>query len=66
MIELCRGYHLTAEQIAAHCYREAEGLRDRTLTIMVKEGLLRHRFGGQPNLPGRAYITVEGTQEAAV
>jgi ATP-dependent DNA helicase RecG len=66
VIELCRGRYLTAEQIAALCNREAEGLRDRTLTKMVKEGLLRHRFGGQPNRPDQAYITVEGTPEAAV
>lgn len=66
VIELCRGRYLTAEQIAALCNREAEGLRDRTLTKMVKECLLRHRFGGQPNRPDQAYITVEGTPEAAV
>lgn len=57
VLALCRGRFLTAEQIADLCRREVEGLRDRTLTKLVKEGALLHRFPDQPNRPDQAYTT---------
>jgi ATP-dependent DNA helicase RecG len=57
VLELCRGRYLTADQIAVLCNREVEGLRDRTLTKLVKEGALLHRYPNQPNRPNQAYTT---------
>lgn len=57
VLDLCRGRYLTADQIADLCNREVEGLRDRTLTKLVKEGALLRRFPDQPNRPDQAYTT---------
>jgi ATP-dependent DNA helicase RecG len=62
--DLCRGRFLTAEQIADLCHRTVEKLRERTLTKMVKEGQLRHRYPDQPNRPDQAYATVETKSNA--
>lgn len=61
IIQLCRGRYLTAEQIADLCHRAVGKLRERTLTKMVKEGLLQHRYPDQPNRPDQAYTTVAET-----
>ena len=55
ILQLCHGRYLTADQLANLCNREVEGLRDRTLSKMVSEGLLRFRHPEQPNHPDQAY-----------
>ena len=55
ILQLCHGRYLTADQIANLCNREVEGLRDRTMSKMVSEGLLRFRHPELPNHPDQAY-----------
>jgi len=57
VLELCRGRYLSADQIAKLCNRELEGLRERTLSKLIKEGALLHRYPSQPNRPDQAYTT---------
>jgi ATP-dependent DNA helicase RecG len=59
VLELCQRRYLTADQIADLCNREVEGLRDRILTKLVKEGALLHRYPDQPNRPDQAYTAAD-------
>ena len=59
ILALCRARFLTADQLANLCNREVSGLRDRTLSKMVAEGLLRFRHPGQPNRPDQAYTAAD-------
>ena len=52
---LCSGRFLTADQLANLCNREADKLRERVLSKMVADGLLRLRHPAQPNHPDQAY-----------
>lgn len=59
ILELCRHYYLTVDQLAALLSRNTAGLRDRYLTPMTKEGLLRLRYPESPNRPDQAYAAVD-------
>jgi ATP-dependent DNA helicase RecG len=61
ILELCRNYYLTVDQLAALLSRNTAGLRDRYLTPMTKEGLLRLRYPESPNRPDQAYTVADGT-----
>lgn len=62
ILQLCRDRYLTVDQLAALLSRNAAGLRDRYLTPMTKEGLLRLRYPESPNRPDQAYTTVGNNQ----
>jgi ATP-dependent DNA helicase RecG len=59
ILELCRDYYLTVDQLAALLSRNTAGLRDRYLTPMTKEGLLRLRYPEAPNRPDQAYTSAD-------
>ena len=59
MLALCRGRFLTLEQLANLCNREADGLRDRILTKLVREGVLVRLYPDAPNRPDQAYTTAD-------
>ena len=59
ILQLCHGRYLTADQLANLCNREVEGLRDRNLSKMVCEGLLRFRHPELPNHPDQAYTATK-------
>jgi ATP-dependent DNA helicase RecG len=59
ILELCRNYYLTVDQLAALLSRNTAGLRDRYLTSMTKEGLLRLQYPESPNRPDQAYTAVD-------
>jgi ATP-dependent DNA helicase RecG len=54
---LCEGRYLTATQLGALMDREANQLRERFLTPMVREGMLVQRYPDEPNRPDQAYTT---------
>ncbi len=56
---LCTGRYLNADELAQLLKRNSDGLRNRYLTPMVNEGLLRLRYPESPNRPDQAYTTVE-------
>ena len=56
---LCRGRYLTADALAELLNRTAPNLRNRYLTPMVEEGLLRLRNPETPNRPYQAYTAVD-------
>ena len=58
ILELCRGRYLTMAQLCGLMNRTPKNLRDRTITPMVKKGLLRMRFPEEPNRPDQAYTAV--------
>jgi ATP-dependent DNA helicase RecG len=60
VLALCRGRFLTLDQLAKLCNREADGLRDRMLTKLVREGTLVRLYPDAPNRPDQAYTTAEG------
>lgn len=55
ILTLCRGRYLTADELAGLLNRNAPNLRNRYLTPMVEEGLLRLRYSETPNRPDQAY-----------
>lgn len=59
ILELCRNNYLTVDQLAALLSRNTAGLRDRYLTPMTKEGLLRLRYPESPNRPDQAYTVAD-------
>jgi ATP-dependent DNA helicase RecG len=62
VLALCRGRFLTLDQLAKLCNREADGLRDRMLTKLVREGTLVRLYPDAPNRPDQAYTTAEEAQ----
>ena len=58
IIDLCSGRYLTAEQLAGLLQRNSAGLRDRYLSPLVREGLLRLRYPGTTTRPDQAYTAV--------
>ena len=59
ILSLCRGRYLTADALAGLLSRTAPNLRNRYLTPMVEEGLLRLRYPEAPNRPDQAYTAVD-------
>ena len=59
ILSLCRGRYLTADALAGLLSRTAPNLRNRYLTPMVEEGLLRLRYPETPNRPDQAYTAVD-------
>lgn len=59
ILELCCDYYLTVDQLSGLLSRNTAGLRDRYLTPMTKEGLLRLRYPESPNRPDQAYTSAE-------
>ncbi|MDD2708607.1 MAG: ATP-binding protein [Verrucomicrobiae bacterium] len=57
LVRLCQGRMLTLEQIARLLERNPQAIRNRFLTPMVREGLLRLRFPDAPNRPDQAYTS---------
>jgi hypothetical protein len=57
--ELYRGHYRTAREIAHRVGREKDKLQDRFLAPMVRDGLLRLRFPGEPNHPDQAYTPAD-------
>jgi ATP-dependent DNA helicase RecG len=53
--ELCRHQSLTLANLADLLDRNAQGLRNKYLTPMVREGSLRLRYPAAPNHPDQAY-----------
>lgn len=58
---LCKGRFLTAEELAAQLKRTSANLRNRYLTPMVTEGLLKLRYPDSPNRPDQAYTSAESS-----
>jgi len=58
--QLCKGRYLTTEELSRLVSRTAPNLRNRYLTPMVKDGLLKLRYPETPNRPDQAYTTVAG------
>lgn len=58
--QLCKGRYLTTDELSRLVSRTAPNLRNRYLTPMVKDGLLKLRYPESPNRPDQAYTTVEG------
>lgn len=56
---LCKGRFLTAEELATQLKRTPSNLRNRYLTPMVTEGLLKLRYPESPNRPGQAYTATD-------
>lgn len=59
ILSLCRGRYLTADALAGLLNRTAPNLRNRYLTPLVEEGLLRLRYPETPNRPDQAYTGVD-------
>jgi ATP-dependent DNA helicase RecG len=57
ILKLCYGRYLTADAMAKLLNRTAPNLRNRFLTPMIDEGLLRLRYPDTPNRPDQAYTT---------
>ena len=55
ILSLCEKHFLTTEQFSKLLGRNPQGIRDRFLTPLVKEGLLEHRFPETPNHEQQAY-----------
>ena len=56
---LCVGRYLTSDELAQLLKRNAVGLRNRYLTPMVAEGVLKLRYPETPNRPDQAYTSSE-------
>ncbi len=56
---LCKGRFLTAEELATQLNRTPPNLRNRYLTPMVTEGLLKLRYPESPNRPDQAYTATD-------
>ena len=56
---LCKGRFLTAEELATQLSRTPPNLRNRYLTPMVTEGLLKLRYPESPNRPDQAYTATD-------
>ena len=59
ILELCSGRYLSLTDLAGLLARKPENLRNKTLTPMIREGLLRFRHPEQPNHPDQAYTAAE-------
>ncbi len=55
ILDLCSIDFLTAAELGQLVRRNPRGLQDRYLRPMVREGLLEHRYPGEPNRPDQAY-----------
>lgn len=55
ILALCEKHFLTTEQFSKLLGRNPQGLRDRFLSPLLKEGLLEHRFPETPNHEQQAY-----------
>lgn len=54
---LCEGRYLTSSEIGALLHRDAENLRARVLTPLIKDGVLAYRYPGEVTRPDQAYTT---------
>ena len=59
VIILCKDRYLTAEQISQLMKRNVDGLRNRYLSPMVGEKLLKLRYPEAANRPSQAYTATE-------
>ena len=59
ILEICLDQFLSLAQIADLLRRQSEGLRNRYISEMVREGLLKRRFPQQPSHESQAYLTTE-------
>ena len=55
ILQVCKGRHLTAEQLAELLNRHPHSLRARFLNPMVAEGVLRRQASGGAQDDGHAY-----------
>jgi hypothetical protein len=60
ILKVCQERYLTAEQLSLILSRNVQGLRDRFISGLVKEGRLKTRYH-MPNHPHQAYITLAET-----
>ena len=58
ILAVCADHFLTVNDLALLLQRNADGLQDRFLKRLVREGRLVLRYPGKPNQPGQAYRTV--------
>jgi ATP-dependent DNA helicase RecG len=56
---LCAGRFFTSDELAQLLKRNPDGLRNRYLTPMVAEGILKLRYPETPNRPDQAYTASE-------
>lgn len=59
IVRLCAGHYLTADELGKLLDRNPDGLRNRYLSPMVTEGLLKLRYPDAANRPDQAYTTVD-------
>jgi ATP-dependent DNA helicase RecG len=59
ILSLCLQRYLTAEQIARLLKRNVNSIRNRYLSPMVSDNLLKLRYPETTNRPDQAYITTE-------
>lgn len=57
ILRLCAGRYLTAEELGTLLHRNPDGLRNRYLSPMVSQGLLRLRYPTSANRPDQAYTS---------
>lgn len=58
LVALCSGQFVPLDLLAEAVKRNAEGLRNRYLTPLVRQGRLRLRFSDRKNRPDQAYLAV--------
>ena len=58
LVSLCSGQFVPLDLLAEAVNRNAEGLRNRYLTPLVRQGRLRLRFPDRKNRPDQAYLAV--------
>ena len=66
IVTLCNGRYLTADQLADLCNRTVDKLRERVLSKMVADGLLKLRHPDQLNHPDQAYTTATTAAEEII
>ncbi|MHB8347977.1 MAG: ATP-binding protein [Acidiferrobacterales bacterium] len=59
IVRLCAGHYLTADELGKLLDRNPDGLRNRYLSPMVAEGLLKLRYPEAANQPDQAYTTAD-------
>jgi ATP-dependent DNA helicase RecG len=66
IVELCRGRFLTHRQIAGLLDRQAQGIKDRFISKLLKAGKLKTKYE-DPTNPNQAYTTVDqSSQRSAI
>ena len=63
ILALSKGRYLTLSELAGLLARKSDNLRNKTLTPMVRKGLLCFRHPNQPNHPDQAYTAATTAAE---